>query len=1093
MLWRWCVFALSFIVLSSALAQFETAVVLGSIRDTTGSAIVGCSVVLEGVDTGVTSRTTTDNNGDYQFLNVKIGRYRVMAEHPGFKRSVSDPFSVAVSARQRVDLNLQVGEVTESVTVTEAAALLETDTSSRGTVIGHKQIVDLPLNGRAYADLTLLTPGTTPALRGTLEGRDASYHVNGLRSSYNNFTLDGVENNSYGTSNQGFSNQVVQLSPDAVGEFKVTTNNFSAEYGRAGGAVITASLRSGTNDLHVTLWQFLRNTSLNAVGFFKPRFGKPVLIQNQFGAAAGGRIVRNKTFWFADYEGFRRVQKELRFADLPTMEMRQGLLGVPVHDPYTGSPFPENRVPASAITPFARRVLQDLPAPNRPGSGALGIGNNFESLLTARSPDNKGDFKIDHYFSDRVTSFFRYSHRELDRFEPPTIPGSSGGDANGNVRVFNQAFAGAVTYNVTAQSLLEFRLAFTRTEGGKMPVNANEPHIEDTYGIRGIPRDPRIGGGLNSQQVNGFTSWGRQTSNPQFQNPDVWNPRVNYSTLQGRHSLKFGYEYQRIDTEINDLAPVYGRSQYAGRFSSPTPGSGSDLYNLADFLVGAQSVLEKTNFEVLDYRQRMHFAYLQDDFKVAPRLTLNLGVRYEFATPQWEANNRLGNFDPSANRLIFARSGSIAERALVNPDWNNWAPRVGFAFTLTPKTVIRSGYGISYIHFNRMGGENILGFTGPFVLRVTQNQVATGVRNGQPLCGPGQTRGCFIRTQDGFPDDFNDPAKFDPSRTRVNYIPRDTRTGYVQSWHFTIQRQLARDLALDVAYVGNRGAKQLILSDFNQARPNELNENLTIDQRRPIPGFAEIQIAFSAGNTFYHSFQSKLEKRFSSGFYLLNSFTWSKAIDNAPGHLETFNGDSSRVNWVDLKSERAVSSYDVPFNNVTALIWDIPYGRGRRYGQSVNPFLNAALGGWRTTLINNMRSGLPVNIFYSPSAAFRACSACNQRPNYLGGPIQSPDRNINSYFVADNIQIPLDRRFPFGNLGRNVGRTHAFYQADFGLYKEFPLPREGARIEFRSEFFNLLNKTNFLAANGRRDQSSFGTITGTFPARQVQFALKLYY
>jgi hypothetical protein len=507
-----------------------------------------------------------------------------------------------VAARQRVDLSLEVGDLTESVTVTEAAALLETDTSSRGTVIGSRQIVDLPLNGRAYADLTLLTPGTTPALRGIIDGRDAAYHVNGLRSSYNNFTLDGVENNAYGTSNQGFSNQVVQVAPDAVGEFKVTTNNFSAEYGRAGGAVITASLRSGTNDFHFTLWEFLRNTNLNAVGFFKPRFGKPVLIQNQFGAAAGGPVIRNKTFFFADYEGFRRKQKELRFADLPTADTRQGILNLPLRDPYTGGEWTGGRVPQSLITPFAQRVLRDLPAPNRPGSGTLGIGNNFESLATDSTNDDKGDVKVDHYFSQKATAFFRYSKREFARFEPPVIPGPSGGNSNGNVFVLNQSVAGGVTYTVSPTSILEFRLALTQTDGGKRPANADEAHIEQTYGIRGIPNDPRIGGGLNTQGVSGFTQWGRQNSNPQFQNPDVWNPRVNYSTIRGRQTFKFGYEHQRIDTEINDLSPVYGLSSYAGRFSSPTPGSGSDLYNLADFLVGAQSTLQKTNFVVLDYR-----------------------------------------------------------------------------------------------------------------------------------------------------------------------------------------------------------------------------------------------------------------------------------------------------------------------------------------------------------------------------------------------------------------------------------------------------------------------------------------------------------
>ena len=777
------------------------------------------------------------------------------------------------------------------------------------------------------------------------------------------------------------------------------------------------------------------------------------------------------------------------------MESRQGIVNLPLVDPYSGAPVSGGRAPASQITPFAAKVLGDLPAPNRAGAGSLGVGSNFESLPAETSPDNKGNFKVDHDFSDRVTSFFRYSHRELNQFAPPAIPGPSGGDSNGNVRVFNQALAGGVTYSVTPSSLLEFRLAFTRTEGGKMPVNAGLPHIEQTYGIRGIAKDPRIGGGLNSQQVSGFTSFGRQTSNPQFQNPDVWNPRVNYSTIGGPHALKFGYEYQRINTPINDLAPVYGRSAYSGRFSSPTPGTGSDLYNLADFLVGAQSTLEKTNFEVLDYRQRMHFFYVQDDWKAAPRLTLNLGVRYEFATPQWEANNRLGNFDPASNKLLFAKDGPLYGRALVDPDYNNWAPRAGLAYTLNNRTVLRSGYGISYIHFNRMGGENILGFTGPFVLRVTQNQVSPGVpRGGQPLCAAGQTRGCFIRTQDGYPADFNDPAKFDASRTRVNYTPRDTRTGYVQTWHFTIQRQLAADVSLDVAYVGTRGAKQLILGDYNQARPNTADGNLSIDQRRPIPGFSEIQISFGAGNTFYHSFQAKFEKKYSSGLYLINSLAWSKAIDNATGHLEEgFNGDTSRINFYDLKSERALSSFDTPVNNVTALIWDVPYGRGRRFGLGLNPIASAILGGWRTSLINNMRSGNPLNIYYNPSSAFRVCSSCRQRPN-LRGPFQSGDKNINRYFIPENIEIPTDRRFPFGNAARNVGRTRAYYQADFGLYKEFALPvREGARVEFRSEFFNLLNHTNFRGPNPARDNSNFGVVTSAFPARQIQFALKLYY
>ncbi len=1078
---------------SLARAQFETATVLGTVRDATGSPVPSCSVTLEGVDTGVSVRTLTDGDGNYQFFNVRIGRYRLQAARDGFKTAASETFAVAVSARQRVDLRLEVGDVAESVTVTEAAALLETDTSARGTVIGRKQIEDLPLNGRAYADLTLLTPGTSQAQRGLRDGRDASYHVNGLRSSYNNFTLDGVENNAYGTSNQGFSNQVVQLSPDAVGEFKVTTNNFSAEYGRAGGAVIVASLRSGTNDLHFTLWQFLRNTKLNAVGFFKPQFGKPSLIQNQFGAAAGGPIVRNKTFFFADYEGLRRVEKSLVFADLPTAEMRQGIFsGVALVDPYSGAPVPGGRVPASQVTPFARRVLDDLPQPNRPGVGRLGIGSNFESLPAKRVPDDKGNFKVDHYFSSRLTSFFRYSQRELNQFEPPNIPGPSGGNSNGNVFVRNRAFAAGATYSLTPSTLAEFRLGVTQTDGGKSPVNAGAPPLEETYGIRGVPRDPRVGGGLNTHAVTGYSQFGRQSSNPQFQNPDVINPRVNLSTIVRAHTLKFGYEHQRIATEINDLGPVLGQSNYAGQFSRAPGAAATELYNLADFLVGAQSQLQLSSFEVLDYRQRMHFLYLQDDWKVLPKLTLNLGLRYEFATPQWDAQNRLGNFDPAGPRLIFAKDGSLFDRALVDPDFNNFGPRVGGAYQLSSRTVVRGGFGVSYIHFNRMGGENILGFTGPFVIRVTQPQIAPGVASGgQPLCAGGQTRNCFVRTQDGFPADFLDKSKYDPSRSRVNYTPRELPTGSVQSWHVTIQRQLASDLALDLAYVGNRGQNLMILGDFNQARPNELGQSLGINQRRPIPGFSEIQISTNIGESSYHSFQAKIEKRYAQGFFLLNSFTWSKAMDNAPGHLETYNGDNSRVNLQNLASERGLSSYDLRLNNVSAVIWDLPYGRGRRWGRGLPPVLNGLLGGWRTTLINNLRSGIPVNLIYSPPAAFQVFNG-SPRPN-ISGPVETEDRNIGQHFIRANISQPTDVRFPFGNAGRNIARTRGFAQADFGLYKQFPLWREGSRLEFRSEFFNLLNRTNFREPNSNVSSGSFGQVTANFPPRQIQFALKLYY
>lgn len=1076
----------------TAWAQFDTATVLGTVTDASGSVVPNARLTLSNTQTGVQVRQESDSNGSYQFLNLRIGTYKVSAEAKGFKTANSEEFTLTVNARQRVNLAMQVGEVSESVTVSEAAALLEPDSSDRGQVVSRQAIVNLPLNGRAYADLALLSPGVR---KSNISNRDASFNVNGLRSSLNNFMLDGVDNNAYGTSNQGFSNQIVQLNPDAVQEFKVQTNNFSAEYGRAGGAVINASLRSGTNEFHGSVWEFIRNTKLNAVGFFKPSTGvKPVLVQNQFGAAFGGPVIKDKAFFFANYEGFRRVERALQFASIATPDQRAGRFGIPVRNPITGDTYTDGVIPASAITPFATKVLSALPTPTRSSAPGVAPSNNWDYLTPTPTEDNKGDVRYDQYFTPKLNAFARYSHRLSNRIENHVIPGPSGGDANGNVRVLNKQFAAGFNYNLSPTSVLDFRLGVSLFEGGKSALGADRPNMATEYGITGLPDSPVIGGGLTSQSISGFTSLGRQSSNPQFQNPFTVNPKLNYSRIAGRHILKAGYEYQLINTDIFDFNPQYGQDNYSGTFSRPTGAAANNLYNLADFLFGARSAYNLNNEIVLNYRQRMHFLYLQDDWKISPRFTLNLGVRYEYATPQWEEKNRLSNFNPENNTLIQAKDGGIYDRSLVKPDRNNYAPRFGFAYSVNRKTVVRGGYGISYIHFNRLGGENLLGYNGPSIVNLTINQVPT-----QALCTGDNYRGCFRTTQMGYPKGLTDPVNFSTATTRTNYTPADYRTSYVQSWHLTIQRELARDLLFDIAYVGNRGNGLMILGDYNQARPNLPGQNLTIAQRRPITGYDFIQVSWGGGFSNYHGLQMKLEKKYAAGFYLLNSFTWSKAMDNAAGHLEAFNGDNSRVNFRNLAAEKALGSYNQPVNNTTTAVWEVPYGKGRRWGSSVNPFVDAILGGWRITGINTMASGQPVNITYAAPSAFQVSSAPSYRPNYVGGSLYPDSRTPNVWFnkaalSAPSTATPNDPSSPFGNLGRNVGRTEAIFNFDGGAHKDFRLPWEQSRLEFRAEFFNLFNTTNLGAPQGNVLANNFGTITGlSSPARQIQFALKFVF
>ena len=1070
---------------ANAHAQFDAATVLGTVRDSTGAVVPGATVTLKNASTGITAMAVSDAEGNYQFLNVRIGIYTVRAELQGFSVAEADNVDVTVNARQRVDLTLTVGNVGETVVVTGAALLLETESSDRGTIIAKEQIVNLPLNGRAYADLALLSPGVRRSA--IADSRDASFNVHGLRSALNSFILDGVDNNSYGTSNQGFSNQVVQVSPDAVEQFRVQTNNFSAEFGRTGGAVINASLRSGTNEFRGTVWEFNRNDALNAVGFFKPTSGvKPKLNRNQFGFVFGGPIVRGQTFFFTDYEGFRQVSRTLTFASIPTMAQRQGILGRPVVNPLTGVLYADGVIPASAISPFARQVLADLPEPTRGGTA-----NNFDSLPRREDFNDKFDVKVDHQFSTNMTAFVRVSHRKVNNFEPPPIPGPTGSPSNAFVHVLNQQFAGGFTYTVTPNSLLEIRLGVSRTEAGKMPPGVGGPTMQELYGIPGLPTDPRFAGGLTEQGVTGWTTWGRQNSNPQFQDPSVINPRINYSWVQGRQSFKTGYEYQAINTKIDDFNPKYGRDSYGGQFSRPS-GAAADpaTYNLADFMFGARSAYSLINPFIANLRQRMHFAYFQDDFKVDRRLTLNLGLRYEFATPQWEADNFLTNFDPATNTLIQAKDGSIYDRALVNPDRNNFAPRLGIAYAVTDKTILRGGYGISYIHFNRLGGENLLSFNGPHVVGLNITQQPS-----QGVCGPASPpTSCFRPTQQGYPEGLNVPANFSTLNARVNYIPKDNPTGNVHSWHLSVQREILPNLLVDVGYVGNRSRDIMILADYNQARPNAATENTSLQARRPIQGFQEIQIAWAGGRGDYHALQVKVERRYSRGLYLLNSFTWSRARDNASGHLEVQNGDNSRVNYRDLESEFGRSGYDQPFNNTTSFVWELPVGRGRRYGANLHPVAEGLVGGWRIVGINTMTSGVPINLSYSPASTSMVSGSPTYRPNLTGDPLVPGDqRSINSYLNPETVVIPTDRTQPFGNAPRNAARSYPFYQFDLGLHKSFGLGRDQTRLEARIEAFNLFNRVNFGPANGNRSASAFGTITSTFPARQIQLGVKLYF
>ncbi len=1079
---------------ASLWAQFESASVLGTVHDNTGAIIVGASITLTNLDTGIVAQTTTNETGEYQFASVKVGRYKISAEKAGFATAQASDVGVNVSARQRVDLALAPAQKTEVVEVNGGASVVESDSSERGQVISKTQAVELPLNGREYSQLVLLTSGVRQSAVGTgsvSTNREGSFNVNGLRSTSNNYLLDGLDNNAYGTSNQGFSNQVIQPSPDALAEFQVVTNNESAEYGRAGGATINVAYATGGNTLHATAYEFLRNTALNGAGFFKSPDGrKPQFNRNQFGFTLGGPIVKNKTFYFLDYEGFRQVRGILSTSTIATIAQRNGILSADVFNPLTGVLYPAGTtIPSSAISPFAQKVLAGLPQPTNSAAS-----NNYVITQRFTNHTDKYDAKFDSQFTEKLNGFLRISQRKANLVDNPPIPLPSGGAGNGNTRVLNQQLAMGLTWARRADQLLDARLGVSYTKGGKFPLALGRPSAQSLLGITGLPTDPKITGGVPTELISGFSDLGRQATNPQWQYPLVYNPKVNYTWLRGRHSLKTGYEYQWIGTIVQDVNPLYGRDSYNGSFSRyPTGVRGSlpaiaaaPVYNFADFLFGARAQYALSTFFIAHVRQQQHYAYVQDDWKVTNRLTLNLGLRYEYATPFYEKDNHLTNFDPVSVSMISAKDDGIANRALVDPDRNDFAPRIGFAFAPTSRMSIRGGYGVSYIHFNRAGAGNLLPINGPQVINAVVNQTAPRDPS-------------FRATDQGYPLGLTAPSNFNPLTANVTFVPKNYRTSYVESWFVSVQRELARNTLVDLAYVGNHGAKLLLFANLNQAHPFTTG---TLAQNRPIPSFGDITYAFNGGDANYHSLQLRFEHRHSGGLTSLNSFTYSHAIDNGSGSLENpFGNFPAPQDIYNLRAERATSAYDQPLTNTTSLVYQLPVGRDRKYLSTLPGVAEQVVGGWEISVINQAASGQPITITYSPAANVAVSGiqqdfrgANNYRPNLIGNPILAGGGPQNGLPYLNAAAFVVPATTPFGNAGRNIARGPSFNQLDFATNKNFRLPFEHTQLQFRAEFFNFFNHTNFLPPNSSISSgASFGRITNSYDARQIQFGLKLSY
>jgi outer membrane receptor protein involved in Fe transport len=1043
-----CVAALALSLLSSSAVwgQTATATLVGRVQDQAGAALAGAEITLTQEATGQERVVTSDAQGGYVFLLLPVGEYTISAERSGFQKLVRRGVVLQVDQRAALDLVLKVGQATETVDVRAGVSLLQTESASVGTVIDRNKVVTLPLNGREFQQLALLVPGAVPPAQGSSLSFRGGFNVAGARESANYFLLDGVDNN-----NSSANQYTFRPSIDMIEEFKVQTNSYSAEFGRGAGAQINLITKSGTSRYHGNVFEFLRNSALDAKNFFDLPGKIPSFKRNQFGATFGGPLVlprvydgREKSFFFLSYEGLRLRQGVTRAAAVPLPAMLVGdfssLLNratpIRILDPNTRQPFANNIIPAARISSIGQAIARAFPAPNNPADAV----RNYVSSLSRPNDYDQFSARVDQRVNERASFFVRYSinqDEQLDVFDGLI------GTINTNLPGFGrldgqrtQSLSVSYTHIITPRTVNELRLGYNRLRQSRFPENATD--FVSRFGLRGIVNEPRDYG-FPAIRVTGFDPLGDSTQLPQGRSDNTFHIIDNLSLNRGAHTLKAGVDIRPFQSNNFNASFARGDFRFTGLYTG---------YGLADLLLGlvAQSTRAQGD-PVRGRRQKSYGAYVQDDWRVNNRLTLNLGLRYELNPPLTEAFNRMSTFDPATRGIVIAGVSS-GGKSVYNWDKNNLAPRFGFAWTPTQKTVVRGGYGVFYdllIVGNELGA---LFFNTPF--RTTENYTGS-------LATP-------VTLADPFPARLLGAGAIAP-----NAVQRDLRNSYLQQFSFGLQRELLSDLLVEASYVGSKGTKLLRTRNINQA---VLGAG-TINARRLYQGFGNITARESSANSIYHSLQLRAEKRWARGLSFLTSYTWSKAIDDSSGVPASTATSNSPQNSYDLRAERGLSEFDSRHRFVFSNIYALPFGE------------HWLTGGWQLSSIVALQSGRP----FSPRIG-RDVSNTGQlqdRPNLVGNPkLDDPDParwfNTSAFVIQPNNN--------FGTAGRNILTGPGYANIDASLSKTFRFG-EQRQLEFRTEVFNLFNHPNFDLPNATADSAQFGSVFSAGPARQIQFGLKL--
>jgi outer membrane receptor protein involved in Fe transport len=1038
-----------------ASAQVERATLTGVVRDATGAVLAGATVTTTHLATGVQSTATTTADGTYLVLNLAPGQHLVEAQASGFQK-FAQTVLLEVGTRGRLDISLPVGSVNETVQVEGVTPLLDTQSAVVGSVVSQTEVANLPLAGRSWDDLLFTLPGVqgdryTEQTGTTNAGRTGGVSVHGNRSLQNNFLLDGVDNNSISTNVQELSTQVSRPSIDAIGEFKVVTSPFTAEYGRAPGGAIVVTTKSGTNRFAGTAYDYFRNDGFDANSYFAERADqdKAKNEQNQFGANVGGPIIKNRAFFFADFEGTRISQGVLRTGHVATEAERNGVFSSPVRDPQTGQLFQNNTIPQERIDPIARQIIGLLPLPNTTGTNNFirqpNVEDNGERYLM------KGDIRL----GTSDSFFVRYIYTDRTRFVPGFLGGVIDGTSTsawGRNFLKSHSTVGGWTKVISPTLVNEFRLSWARG----ISDGQQDPFGNVGLDFPGVPNDPTVAGGIIGVDITGHIRLGSPNFMPKYQHTDQVQYLNTMTWLRGNHSLKFGTDIMwPMNNEYVDIPSTRGNLAFTGQFTNPAAnGSGNAGTAFADFLLGYARQAELSNVHVVNQRRYSYAFFVQDDWRVNERLTLNLGLRYDFMSPSYERDNRMANFDPQSGTLVFASDGSLEDRALVEPDRNNLGPRLGVVYQLNEKTVLRGGYGMFFNFLDRIGSEDQLALNPP------------GLRNINQTTNSATTPVLIMR--DGFPSNYLDPANIVLSRLLIRAANPSGENGTAHQFAIGGEREVAPNFVVSADFIGNFGRHISVLRNLNQP----LNGN----GPRPYPDFSHIQWRDPVGDSRYYGLDLAAEKRFSQGFGYRVAYTISDFRDEAPEHLAQTSGRPQNTN--DIEAWEGPSDLDVRHRLVANFVAELPFGAGKPYVQ--DGIAGAVLGGWTVSGIYTARSGRPFTVNQG------SLEGALWLPNVVG----DPDGNEE---VDDWFNVAAFERVPagvFGNAGRNSLYGPGYITFDMSVQRRFAITgRTFATV--RWDVFNLFNRANFGNPNSNITASNAGTITTLAgDPRVMQFAIR---